>query len=111
MDKFNQSFALNPEERDLFLKYAAGYNGKPPIESKFVDYFRANQHTEKYAIPEKVSTSAATPVAPASAQPPATEERASLENKLSAWMLAPLIFIFLGFDNGQIRRFFIGLVP
>src|SRR5215813_2419415 len=31
MDKFNQSFALNPGERDLFLKYAAGYNGKPPI--------------------------------------------------------------------------------
>jgi len=26
-------------------------------------------------------------------------------------MLAPLIFIFLGFDHGQIRRFFIGLVP
>jgi predicted PurR-regulated permease PerM len=26
-------------------------------------------------------------------------------------MLAPLIFIFLGFDNGQIRRFFISLVP
>src|SRR5262249_39455923 len=38
-------------------------------------------------------------------------EGASLEDKLSAWMLAPLIFIFLGFDNGQIRRFFIGLVP
>lgn len=30
---------------------------------------------------------------------------------MSAWVLAPLIFIFLGFDNGQIRRFFIGLVP
>jgi predicted PurR-regulated permease PerM len=26
-------------------------------------------------------------------------------------MLAPLIFVFLGFDNGQIRRFFISLVP
>ena len=26
-------------------------------------------------------------------------------------MLAPLIFFFLGFDNGQIRRFFISLVP
>jgi predicted PurR-regulated permease PerM len=25
--------------------------------------------------------------------------------------LAPLIFIFLGFDNGQIRRYFISLVP
>src|SRR5204862_3305301 len=39
------------------------------------------------------------------------EQGTSLENKLSAWMLAPLIFVFLGFDNGQIRRFFISLVP
>jgi predicted PurR-regulated permease PerM len=111
MDKFNQSFALNPDERDLFLKYAAGYNGKPPIESKFVDYFRANQHTGKYVIPEKAPANAAPPVLPAPVQPPAPGEGMSLESKLSAWMLAPLIFIFLGFDNGQIRRFFIGLVP
>lgn len=111
MDKFNQSFALNPEERDLFLKYAAGYNGKPPIESKFVDYFRANQYTAKYVIPEKAAASDGSPVAPATAQPPAAPEGASFETKLSVWMLAPLIFIFLGFDNGQIRRFFIGLVP
>jgi predicted PurR-regulated permease PerM len=111
MDKFNQSFALNPEERDLFLKYAAGYNGKPPIESKFVDYFRANQHTGKYVVPEKVPASAAPQISPAPSQPLASSEGESLENKLSAWMLAPLIFIFLGFDNGQIRRFFIGLVP
>ena len=113
MDKFNQSLQLNPEERDVFLKYAAGYNGKPPIESKFVDYFRANQRTGKYVIPEKAPASAApplTPTAAAPAQPPVSEGE-SLENKLSAWMLAPLIFIFLGFDNGQIRRFFIGLVP
>jgi predicted PurR-regulated permease PerM len=110
MDKFNQSLELNPEERDLFLKYAAGYNGKPPIESKFVNYFRANQHTGKYVIAEKAPASAAPPIAPAPPKPGAGEG-ASLENKLSAWMLAPLIFIFLGFDNGQIRRFFIGLVP
>src|SRR5215467_15259519 len=44
MDRVNQWLELNPEERDLFLKYAAGYNGKSPIEGKFVDYFRANQH-------------------------------------------------------------------
>src|SRR5215813_5494061 len=30
MDKVNQALALDPRERDLFLKYAAGYNGKPP---------------------------------------------------------------------------------
>ena len=111
MDKFNQSIELNPEERDLFMKYAAGYNGKPPIDPKFVDYFRANQHTGKYVVPEKTAGSEASPIAPASAQPPDTGGDTSLENKLSAWMLVPLIFIFLGFDNGQIRRFFIGLVP
>jgi len=114
MDKINQALELNPEERNLFLKYAAGYNGKPPIPSKFVDYFRANQNTREYVIPEKTPTSTVsptTPVAPAAAQPPTAEEGTSLESKLSAWMLAPLIFIFLGFDNGQIRRFFISLVP
>jgi len=114
MDKFNQWLELNPEERDLFLKYAAGHNGRPPIQSKFVDYFRANQRMRKYVILEKAPTGAAEPtrtVAPAPAEPGAATEGPSFENKLSAWMLAPLIFIFLGFDNGQIRRFFIGLVP
>jgi predicted PurR-regulated permease PerM len=114
MDRVNQWLELNPEERDLFLKYAAGYNGKSPIEGKFVDYFRANQDTGKYAIPEKTPGSPVPPVASATAPPvqsSADGEGASLENKLSAWILAPLIFIFLGFDNGQIRRFFIGLVP
>src|SRR5437773_7088823 len=45
MDKINQALKLTPEERDLYLKYFAGYNGKPPIPNKFVDYFRANQNT------------------------------------------------------------------
>ena len=114
MDRVNQSLQLSPKERDLFLKYAAGYNGKPPIENRFVDYFWANQKTGKYVIPEKspagASQSMASVAAPPAQAPPASEG-ASLENRLSAWMLVPLIFIFLGFDNGQIRRFFIGLVP
>jgi predicted PurR-regulated permease PerM len=114
MDKVNQALELSPEEGNLFLKYAAGYNSKPPIQSKFVDYFRANQNTREYVIPEKPSVGGASPTAspaPVPAQPPAAEEGTSLESKLSAWMLAPLIFIFLGFDNGQIRRFFVSLVP
>jgi predicted PurR-regulated permease PerM len=113
MDKVNQYLELNPKERELFLKYAAGYNGKPPIENRFVDYFWANRSTGKYVIPEKTPADGATQTAPTSpaASQPSAEEGTSLESKLSAWMLAPLIFIFLGFDNGQIRRFFIGLVP
>jgi predicted PurR-regulated permease PerM len=114
MDKVNQSLELDPKERDLFLKYAAGYNGKPPVEKKFVGYFWASQKTGKYVIPEETpadTTPSTAPVAAAPAQGLPASEGASLENKLSAWMLAPLIFIFLGFDNGQIRRFFISLVP
>ena len=114
MDKINRALELKPEERDLFLKYCAGYNGKPPVEKKFFDYFRANQNAGRYVIPEKPPTEAVPPttaVAAASTPPPPAEEGTSLESKLSAWMLAPLIFFFLGFDNGQIRRFFISLVP
>jgi predicted PurR-regulated permease PerM len=114
MDKVNQALELNREERLLFLKYAAGYSGKPPIQNKFVDYFRANENTGEYVIPEKTPSGASLPApsaSPAPTQPPAVEQGTSLESKVSAWMLAPLIFIFLGFDNGQIRRFFISLVP
>ena len=114
MDKVNQALELNPQERDLFLRYAAGYNGKPPIQSKFVDYFWANQKTGKYVIPEKPPASGApstTQTEPSPIQPPTAEQGTNLESKLSAWMLAPLIFVFLGFDNGQIRRFFVSLVP
>jgi predicted PurR-regulated permease PerM len=110
----NQSLQLSPKERDLFLKYAGGYNGKPPTENRFVEYFWANQKTGKYVIPEKTPAEASQSTASVAAAPPQAppaSEGASLENRLSAWVLAPLIFIFLGFDNGQIRRFFIGLVP
>jgi predicted PurR-regulated permease PerM len=114
MNKVNQSLELNATERDLFLKYAAGYNGKPAIDKKFVGYFWANQKTGKYVVPEETPAESGPPSAPVAAAPaqaPPASEGASLENRLSAWMLAPLIFIFLGFDNGQIRRFFISLVP
>jgi predicted PurR-regulated permease PerM len=114
MDRTNQTLQLSPEERNVFLKYAAGYNGKPPIQSKFVDYFRANQNTREYVILEKTPAREMSPTftaGPTPTQPPAAEERTSLETKFSSWILAPLIFLFLGFDNGQIRRFFISLVP
>jgi predicted PurR-regulated permease PerM len=88
MDKVNQLLELDPQERELFLKYRAGYNGHPPIENKFFEYFQANQNTRKYVTPEE---------APAAAP--------------AAAVAAPLIFVFLGFDNGQMRRYFISLVP
>src|SRR5262249_51467501 len=72
MDKINQALQLNTEERDLFLKYCAGYNGKPPVQRKFFDYFQANQNTGKYVIPEKASAGAVPPTTAVAAAPTPT---------------------------------------
>jgi predicted PurR-regulated permease PerM len=109
LDKVNELLELDAEERELFLKYRAGYNGSPPIENKFFEYFQANQNTRKYVTPEEAAAAApaATTAVPAPVESPAAHAGSSLE----AWILAPLIFVFLGFDNGQMRRYFISLVP
>src|SRR5262249_50332473 len=88
-------------------------NGKPPVQRKFFDYFQANQNTGKYVIPEKASAGAVPPTTAVAAAPTPTpvEEGMNFESKFSPWILAPLVFVFLCFDNGQIRRFFIRLVP
>src|SRR5215475_12270251 len=108
MDKVNELLELDAEERELFLKYRAGYNGIPPIENKFFEYFQANQNTRKYVTPEEA---AATPAATAAVAAPVESLAAHAGSSLEAWILAPLIFVFLGFDNGQMRRYFISLVP
>jgi predicted PurR-regulated permease PerM len=109
MDKVNELLELDPEEQELFLKYRASYSGNSPTEDKFLEYFRANQNTHKYARPEEPTAAApaATAAVAAPVEPPAAAKSSSWE----AWILAPMIFVFLGFDNGQMRRYFIGLVP
>src|SRR5262245_40938711 len=108
MDTVNELLELDPQERELFLKYRAGYNGNPPIENKFFEYFQANQNTRKYVTPEEAPAAAPGATAPVAAP---VEPSAAQGSSLEAWILAPLIFIFLGFDNGQMRRYFISLVP
>jgi predicted PurR-regulated permease PerM len=107
MDKVNELLELDPEERELFLKYRA--DGISPNDVKFLRYFRANQKTRKYVVTDEAiaAAPAAAPAVTAPVVPAAVPSGSSLE----AWILAPLIFVFLGFDSGQMRRYFIGLVP
>jgi predicted PurR-regulated permease PerM len=109
MDKVNELLELAPEEREQFLKYRASYSKDSAAKDKFLEYFRANQNTHKYVKPEEAAAAAASATAAAAApvEPPAAANSSSLE----AWILAPVIFVFLGFDNGQMRRYLIGLVP
>lgn len=106
MDQINHFLDMNPEEQELFLKYRKGYKNEAPIEDKFYEYFIANQTTSTYTPIERD---------PALDQPQKPAAVATVKKdghkELTIWMLAPLVFIFLGFDNGQLRRYFIGLVP
>ncbi len=112
MDKINKFIDLPPEEQELFMKYRTGHAGQPPIEDRFFDYFQANQTTSVYTVQDRE---------PASVRPEhesmanvgqgANVAQSSHHEDFTIWIIAPLIFIFLGFDNGQIRRYIIGLVP
>lgn len=112
MDQVNGWLDLSPEESELFMKYRVGFAGEPPIEDRFFDYFQANQTTSSYVTErDPAGSKAAIPAAAPQATGPVTEKKANLHDEIGIWMLAPLVFIFLGFDNGQMRRYFIGLVP
>lgn len=118
MDELNRFLSLTPEEQDLFLRYREGYKGEPVIEDRFFEYFQANQTTSPYAISERgpaiAGRNPGDASAPADASPKADEKskpHVSLKESITIWMLAPIIFMFLGFDNGQMRRYFISLVP
>jgi predicted PurR-regulated permease PerM len=106
MDKVNQLLELDRKEKQQFLHDRSGHFGE---NNKILGYFEANQNTRNYSAPEQAPAvaPAATATVAAPVQPAAAGEGSSWE----PWILAPLIFIFLGFDNGQIRRYFIGLVP
>lgn len=92
MDQLNRVLELDQDEQEAFMR-----QGK---EGKFYEYFQANQ---TYTAREP---SSAVPAAEIKAP-----DKHGLMEELSVWILAPVIFIFLGFDNGQMRRYFVGLVP
>jgi predicted PurR-regulated permease PerM len=113
MDQINRLLDLTPDEQELFLKYRHGFGGEKPIADRFFDYFEANQMTSVYATPER-EPAAVTATSSAGVEAPQAEmagPQGGLVEELSIWILAPLIFVFLGFDHGQMRRYFIGLVP
>ncbi len=113
MDQINSLLDLDPDEIQMFLKYREGFKGQPPIENRFYDYFQANLTTSTYTVKAREPASAGASVKEAIVAPAEAhgEQKGSLVEELSIWILAPLIFIFLGFDNGQMRKYMISLVP
>lgn len=99
MTQLNDWLTLSEAETDLFRKYRVGYRGEEPISDRYYEYFKKSLK-QGLKDPDVSTVSDDTP-----------KESGSLLEALSTWILTPLIFIFMIFDNGQIRVSLIGLAP
>lgn len=114
MNQINHWLDLSKDESDLFLKFRQGYLDQDPISDRYFDYFQANQTTTNYAElgkrePAAIESGELTGAKHASHDPKSSAS--NLKEQFTVWILTPIIFIFMGFDNGQMRRYFLSLVP
>jgi predicted PurR-regulated permease PerM len=115
VDRTNRLLALTPEEHTQFLASRPRGPDVPTGSDRLLDYYRANLHTlkvrEPAALPKTGVVRAATP---AIAQTPALVLKtpiATLGHILSTWIIAPVIFLFLLRDTGEIKRGLLRMVP
>ncbi|MEZ4871394.1 MAG: AI-2E family transporter [Bdellovibrionales bacterium] len=106
---------LTQEQRSDFRKFYRENKETYPNLEKYYEYYRAN--LKRARIEEKALEAAKKEERSlASATIDAKEEEKGsiildLLNVVSTWLLTPFVFIFLLFDNGQIMKFFVQLVP
>jgi predicted PurR-regulated permease PerM len=115
VDRINRLLAVTPEEQSLFLASRSHGLDAPAGPDRLLDYHRANLKTlklrAKAAFPEAGGVRTA-PIAPTQVPIPAFKTPlAMVGHILSAWFIAPLVFLFLLRDTGQIKRGLLSMVP
>ena len=115
VDWINQLLALTPEETSQFLASRPHGPDAPSGPDLLLDHHRANLHTLKVraqaALPKKGEVGAARRVPVGTPGPLLKTPLAILGNILSAWFIAPLVFLFLLGDTGEIKRGLLSAVP
>jgi len=116
VDRVNQLLALTPEERAQFVaSRPRGADDTAAGSDRLVHYDRANLETLK----TRARTARAEPATRSAARPPADPAPSSLAQTplaalgdiLSTWLVAPLVFLFLLWDTGEIKRGLLRAVP
>jgi predicted PurR-regulated permease PerM len=112
VDRINGLLALTPEERSRFL---AAHSGTADAGSRaLLDYDSANVQTLERRGLQAAARSSPRGEAPqgpgTAAQARKTPLRAVVEI-LSTWIVAPVVFLFLLRDDGEIKRGFLRLIP
>src|SRR5262245_28309288 len=114
IDRANRLLALTPEERSLFLE---SHSGSTDGNSRsLMEYDRANLQTmERRGVQAAARSDAARGEARRDSSAAAARARktplAALAAILSTWIVAPVVFVFLLRDTGEIKRGFLRLIP
>ena len=116
VDWINRLLALTPEETSQFLALRPHGPDAPSGSDRLLDHYRANLHSLKLraqaALPKiKEKVRAAPPVPAETPEPLLKTPLAILGNILSVWFIAPLVFLFLLGDAGEIKRGLLSAVP
>ena len=115
VDRTNRFLALTPEEHTQFLASRPRGPEAPAGSDRLLDYYRANLQTLKVREPAALpQTGAVRATPPAVAQTPTLDLKrpiATLGHILSTWIIAPVIFLFLLRDTGEIKRGLLRAVP
>ena len=118
MDRVSEVLALTPDERAQFVASREWANEEASARSnQLLDYDRANTQTldmrarrtgRGEPAPRRLRRTDAEPRADSRAE---WASSAGLGDILSTWMIAPLIFLFLLWDTGNIKRGLLRAVP
>jgi len=115
VDWINRLLALTPEETSQFLASRPHGPDAPSGSDRLLDHYRENLHSLKLraqaALPKKGGVGAARPVPAETPEPLLKTPLAILGNILSVWFIAPLVFLFLLGDAGEIKRGLLSAVP
>jgi predicted PurR-regulated permease PerM len=115
LDWINRQLALTPEEQSQFLASRPHGANAPAGSDHLLDYYRANLKTLKLRAAAPLSEVGGVRPAPeVPAQAPALDWKkplSTLGQILSAWIIAPLVFLFLLSDAGEIKRGVLSAVP
>ncbi len=110
LESVNSFIRLDNEERSKFLMYLDGYNNQPPIPLKYYEYYHKN--SEKSV--EEIEDGIAAQREGKTAEKEIKEQESHFSTVMGAvklWIIMPFVFLFLLLDNGEIKRFFVSLVP
>jgi predicted PurR-regulated permease PerM len=117
MDRVSEVLALAPDERALFVASLERLTDAGSARSnQLLDYERANAQALEMRARRTGRAEPATKTvggSPSSAPPTsvAKSEPAGLGDVLSTWIIAPLIFLFLLWDTGRVKRGLLTAVP